>query len=98
MPLTGSVEIMITLGVADAIVDLVETGSTLAETRDAAEQARQAAMSVKGIQSVFSSVGGGSSGDAFVPGAAAEARRAEGYAAGHQQGHAAGQHPGGGVG
>ncbi len=28
--LTGSVEIMITLGVADAIVDLVETGSTLA--------------------------------------------------------------------
>jgi ATP phosphoribosyltransferase len=28
--LGGSVEIMITLGVADAIVDLVETGSTLA--------------------------------------------------------------------
>jgi ATP phosphoribosyltransferase len=28
--LTGSVEVMITLGVADAIVDLVETGSTLA--------------------------------------------------------------------
>ena len=28
--LTGSVEIMITLGVAEAIVDLVETGSTLA--------------------------------------------------------------------
>ena len=28
--LTGSVEIMIALGVADAIVDLVETGSTLA--------------------------------------------------------------------
>jgi ATP phosphoribosyltransferase len=29
VPLSGSVEIMITLGVADAIVDLVETGSTL---------------------------------------------------------------------
>src|SRR6185437_37704 len=28
--LTGSVEIMIALGVAEAIVDLVETGSTLA--------------------------------------------------------------------
>lgn len=31
--LTGSVEIMIQLGVADAIVDLVETGSTLAANR-----------------------------------------------------------------
>ncbi|HEX3601734.1 MAG TPA: ATP phosphoribosyltransferase [Lacipirellulaceae bacterium] len=31
--LTGSVEVMITLGVADAIVDLVETGSTLAANR-----------------------------------------------------------------
>ena len=31
--LTGSVEIMIALGVADAIVDLVETGSTLAANR-----------------------------------------------------------------
>ncbi len=30
VPLSGSVEIMVTLGVADAIVDLVETGSTLA--------------------------------------------------------------------
>ncbi|MFV1966764.1 MAG: ATP phosphoribosyltransferase [Pirellulaceae bacterium] len=30
VPLSGSVEIMISLGVADAIVDLVETGSTLA--------------------------------------------------------------------
>lgn len=30
VPLSGSVEIMIQLGVADAIVDLVETGSTLA--------------------------------------------------------------------
>ena len=30
VPLSGSVEIMISLGVADAIVDLVQTGSTLA--------------------------------------------------------------------
>jgi multidrug efflux pump subunit AcrB len=51
-------------------------GSTLAETRALAERARQAAMSVKGVKSVFSSIGGGSSGDAFAPGAAAEARRA----------------------
>ena len=33
VPLAGSVEIMISLGVADAIVDLVETGSTLAANR-----------------------------------------------------------------
>ncbi len=51
-------------------------GSTLAETTAAAEQARLAAMRVKGIESIFSSIGGGSSGDAFAPGAAAEARRA----------------------
>jgi ATP phosphoribosyltransferase len=31
--LTGSVEVMISLGIADAIVDLVETGSTLAANR-----------------------------------------------------------------
>ncbi|MCO6457509.1 MAG: ATP phosphoribosyltransferase [Pirellulaceae bacterium] len=30
VPLSGSVEVMVALGVADAIVDLVETGSTLA--------------------------------------------------------------------
>jgi multidrug efflux pump subunit AcrB len=51
-------------------------GSTLAETRLVAEQARLAAMQVKGVKSVFSSIGGGSSGDAFAPGAEAEARRA----------------------
>ena len=51
-------------------------GSTLAETTAAAEQARLASMKVKGIESIFSSIGGGSSGDAFAPGAAAEARRA----------------------
>lgn len=33
VPVTGSVEIMVTLGVADAVVDLVETGSTLAANR-----------------------------------------------------------------
>ena len=52
-------------------------GSTLAQTRAVAEQARLAAMQVKGVKGVFSSIGGGSSGDAFgQPGAAAEARRA----------------------
>jgi multidrug efflux pump subunit AcrB len=51
-------------------------GSTLAETRAVAEKARIEAMQVKGVTSVFSSIGGGSSGDAFAPGAAAEARRA----------------------
>jgi multidrug efflux pump subunit AcrB len=51
-------------------------GSTLSETHAVAEQARLAAMEVDGVQHVFSSIGGGSSGDAFAPGAAAEARRA----------------------
>jgi multidrug efflux pump subunit AcrB len=51
-------------------------GSTLAETRSIAERARLAAMQVPGITGVFSSIGGGSSGDAFAPGASAEARRA----------------------
>jgi multidrug efflux pump subunit AcrB len=51
-------------------------GSTLAETKVIAERARQAAMQVKGITAVFSSIGGGSSGDAFAPGSAAEARAA----------------------
>ena len=51
-------------------------GSTLAETRTVAERARVAAMTVPAVQHIFSSIGGGSSGDAFAPGAAAEARRA----------------------
>ncbi|MQA21109.1 efflux RND transporter permease subunit [Rugamonas rivuli] len=51
-------------------------GSTLAETGVIAERARKAAMEVKGIKAVFSSIGGGSSGDAFAPGTAAEARNA----------------------
>jgi multidrug efflux pump subunit AcrB len=51
-------------------------GAALMETRAVAEQARLAAMQVKGVKSVFSSIGGGSSGDAFAPGAAAQARSA----------------------
>ncbi|MES2162367.1 MAG: efflux RND transporter permease subunit [Pseudomonadota bacterium] len=51
-------------------------GSTLAETGVIAERARKAAMEVKGIKAIFSSIGGGSSGDAFAPGTAAEARNA----------------------
>jgi multidrug efflux pump subunit AcrB len=51
-------------------------GSTLAETRDVAERVRLAAMQVQGITGAFGSIGGGSSGDAFAPGASAEARRA----------------------
>jgi multidrug efflux pump subunit AcrB len=51
-------------------------GSTLAETQVLAERTRQAAMTVPAVKHVFSSIGGGSSGDAFAPGAAAEARRA----------------------
>ena len=51
-------------------------GSTLAQTSAITERVRQAIVADSNIVSVFSSVGGGSSGDAFVPGAAAEARRA----------------------
>lgn len=51
-------------------------GSSLAETMQAEERARQAIMQVKEVKNVFSSVGGGLSGDAFVPGAAPEARKA----------------------
>lgn len=51
-------------------------GSTLQETFWVAEQARLAAMQVSGVEHIFSSIGGGSKGDAFAPGAAAEVRRA----------------------
>ncbi|WP_293775966.1 efflux RND transporter permease subunit [uncultured Oxalicibacterium sp.] len=51
-------------------------GSTLAETTAVAERVRLAITKDANITSVFSSIGGGSSGDAFAPGAAAEARRA----------------------
>jgi multidrug efflux pump subunit AcrB len=51
-------------------------GATLAQTSAVAEQVRQRAMQVKNVAGVFSSIGGGSAGDLFAPGAAAEARRA----------------------
>lgn len=51
-------------------------GATLAQTRAVAERARLAAIEDSNVTGVFSSIGGGSSGDAFAPGAAAEARRA----------------------
>ena len=51
-------------------------GSTLVETGRIAEQARQQIATIPHVLSIFSSIGGGSSGDAFAPGAAAEARRA----------------------
>jgi multidrug efflux pump subunit AcrB len=51
-------------------------GSTLTETIAVAERVRVAVAKDTNIKSVFSSIGGGSSGDAFAPGAAAEARRA----------------------
>ena len=51
-------------------------GSTLQETWDTAELVRQRASQVPGVQHVFSSIGGGSSGDTFAPGTPAEARRA----------------------
>ena len=51
-------------------------GSTLSETLAAAERARLVVMTVKDVRHVFSSVGGGVSGDAFALGVAAEARKA----------------------
>jgi multidrug efflux pump subunit AcrB len=51
-------------------------GSTLAETRLAAERARAAIAVMPEVKSVMSSVGGGAGGDAFAPGVAAEVRRA----------------------
>ncbi len=51
-------------------------GSSLKETLAAAERCRLAVQNLPHVQAVFSSVGGGSSGDVFAPGAAAEVRRA----------------------
>ena len=51
-------------------------GSTLAETRVLAEKARVVAMQEGEVKSIFSSIGGASSGDGFAPGASAEARKA----------------------
>lgn len=51
-------------------------GATLAQTRALAETARQRIAQDPDVVSVYASVGGGSSGDGFHPGAAAEVRRA----------------------
>jgi multidrug efflux pump subunit AcrB len=51
-------------------------GSTLEETWQVAEQARLLAQQVSGVVNIYSSIGGGSSGDAFAPGTAPEARKA----------------------
>jgi multidrug efflux pump subunit AcrB len=51
-------------------------GSTFAETFAAAEIARATVMTDKDVKEVFSSVGGGVSGDSFAIGVAAEARKA----------------------
>jgi multidrug efflux pump subunit AcrB len=51
-------------------------GSTLKETLAAAESVRAIVAATTDVQHVFSSVGGGASGDAFAIGAAPEARKA----------------------
>ncbi|NML42729.1 efflux RND transporter permease subunit [Ramlibacter sp. G-1-2-2] len=52
-------------------------GSTLEQTKAAAEQARQAVMKVKHVASVYTAIGGGSAGgDAFANTGAAESRKA----------------------
>ena len=51
-------------------------GSTLAETLDTAERVRALVAADPDVKRVFSSVGGGASGDVFAVGAAPEARKA----------------------
>ena len=52
-------------------------GATLAQSRTAAEDARQRIMAVEHVQSVYTTIGGGSAGsDPFAPGGSAEARKA----------------------
>lgn len=51
-------------------------GSTLQETLDAAERVRTLLADVPEVKRVFSSIGGGASGDVFAVGAAPEARKA----------------------
>jgi multidrug efflux pump subunit AcrB len=52
-------------------------GATLAQTRDAAEDARVRLMRVSHIQSVYTTIGGGAAGsDPFAPQGASEARKA----------------------
>ena len=62
---------------AQTIINIeLPPGSNLQETWDAAERARLAAMEIKDVKHIFSSVGGGVSGDAFARGVSAEARKA----------------------
>jgi multidrug efflux pump subunit AcrB len=51
-------------------------GSTLRETHEAAERARKALLEIPDVKRVFSSVGGGVSGDVFAVGVPPEARKA----------------------
>ncbi len=52
-------------------------GSTLDQTRNAAEQARLAVLKVKNVESVYTTIGGGAAGtDPFANAGAAEARKA----------------------
>ncbi|MEZ0309874.1 MAG: efflux RND transporter permease subunit, partial [Ramlibacter sp.] len=52
-------------------------GSTLDQTKEAAEQARLAVMKVQHVRSVYTTIGGGAAGaDPFAGGGAAEARKA----------------------
>lgn len=52
-------------------------GSTLAQTKAIAEQARRAVMGVQHVKSVYTTIGGGTAGtDPFAGGGAAEARKA----------------------
>jgi multidrug efflux pump subunit AcrB len=52
-------------------------GSTLAQTRASAEQARQLLMQVADVKSIYTTIGGGSAGsDPFAGGGAAEVRKA----------------------
>lgn len=62
---------------AQTIINIeLPPGSNLQETLNAAERARAAALTVKDVKTIFSSVGGGVSGDAFAIGVAPEARKA----------------------
>jgi multidrug efflux pump subunit AcrB len=62
---------------AQTIVNIeLPPGSTLEETFDAAERARLAIVDMPDVKHVFSSVGGGLSGDSFAIGIGAEARKA----------------------
>ena len=62
---------------AQTIINIeLPPGSNLQETWDAAERARLVAMENNDVKHIFSSVGGGVSGDAFAKGVSAEARKA----------------------